>query len=196
MNLETKDLQIVVTKTVAEKDAEEPQGVIEAIVSVFGNVDLSGERIVYGAFTASLARKLPKGVWAHNWERPIAKTLAARELAPGDPLLPERLKELGGLYVKALFNLDTQDGRDAFSNIKNELFDEYSIGYRVVGRRDAGEGVTELTEIELYEWSPVMVGCNPATATLSAKAAPPPHSDAESYSLHLRGALALAEIAV
>ena len=44
---------------------------------------------------------------------------------PGDPRLPSALRNgqpwpdgAGGLYVKAQFNVDTADGRDAFSNVK------------------------------------------------------------------------------
>ena len=54
----------------------------------------------------------------HDWNAPVAKTLEARELAPNDPLLPDNIRGLGGLYVKAKFNMNTQRGREAFSDIK------------------------------------------------------------------------------
>jgi hypothetical protein len=50
---------------------------------------------------------MPKGVWMHDWKTPVAKTLEAKELLPGDPLLPPVLKDNGGAYVKAQFNLGT-----------------------------------------------------------------------------------------
>lgn len=134
-------------------------GEITALVSCFNNVDLGNERVMPGAFKNSLARKLPKGVWNHDWSKPCAKTLAAYET-------PE------GLVVKAQFNLDTQIGREAFSNIKfYGAEQEFSIGYTVV--KDSIEeksGVRELHELRLHEFSPVLVGMNDSTALLSVKA--------------------------
>ena len=147
-----------------------PDGTIEAVVAVFDNTDRASEIIRFGAFADSLAKGLPKGTWAHDWTQPIAKTLAARELAPGDPLLPAANSELGGLYVKGQFNLETQAGREAYSNIKFGIIDQFSIGYRVVKDSfDTKTDVRELHQVELFEWSPVLVGMNPATSLLSIK---------------------------
>ena len=152
------------------KAAPDGSGEIEAIVSVFNNVDRAGERVLPGYFAKSLARKLPKGVWMHDWTRPIAVTDEARELAPGDPLLPESLKALGGLYVKGRINLDVQDGKDALSHLRFGSVDEFSFGYsNTKTAYDSETEVRDLVEGEIYEWSPVLVGCNPATALLSAK---------------------------
>ena len=151
----------------------DPEGIVEAIVSVFSNIDHAQERVMPGFFSKSLERKLPKGVWAHDWTLPIAKTLEARELMPGDPALPEALKLLGGLYIKAAFNLRTQRGREAYEDLAFGTIDEFSIGYRVTkDAYDDNTGVRDLVEGDLYEWSPVLVGCNDATQLLSAKASP------------------------
>lgn len=153
------------------KALDRAEGVLEAIVSVFDVVDHAGERIKPGAFARSLERGLPYGVWMHDWSAPVAKTLEARELLAGDPLLPAELAGLGGLYVKAQFNLETQRGREAFSDVAGGYVDQFSIGYWVVADRKAPDGVRDLLEVELAEWSPVLVGCNPATMPLSAKSA-------------------------
>lgn len=150
--------------------ADDQQGIVEAIVAVFNNRDRGDDIIRLGAFAESLRRKLPKGIWHHKWDTPIAKTLEARELPPGDPLLPPALKDLGGLYIKAQFNLETQRGKESFSDIQFGIIDEFSIGYRSVKTQYDEETETrELIEVELYEWSPVLVGMNPATALLSVK---------------------------
>ena len=133
------------------------EGVIEALVSCFGNVDYANERVMPGAFKASLERKLPKGCWAHDWKQIVAKTLDARETDEG-------------LVVRAQFNLETQRGREAFSDVKGGYVDEFSIGYRVI--KDSVEeksGVRELHELDLYEFSPVLVGMNDSTALISVK---------------------------
>jgi hypothetical protein len=145
-------------------------GIVEAIVSVFGNIDSYKERVMPGAFAASLASGLPKGVWMHDWEEPIAKTLECRELQPGDPLLPPELKELGGLYVKAQFYQEIEDSWQAYLKIKNGLVDEYSIGY-ILKKYAVNDdtGVWDRLEIDLVEWCPVLRGANRATRTLNVK---------------------------
>lgn len=147
-----------------------PEGQIEAIVSVFGNVDSYGERCVLGCFANSIAKKLPKGVWMHDWANPVSKTLEAKELAPGESQLPEHLKALGGLYIKGQFFKDIDDSWQAYLKIREELVDEYSIGYRNIKRAKNEEtNIVDLLELDLFEWSPVLVGGNRATATLSVK---------------------------
>jgi len=152
------------------KVADDQAGVIEAIVSVFSNVDLGNEKVMPGFFAKSIEKKLPKGVWAHDWKQPIAKTLEAKELLPGDPLLPASPKTLGGAYIKGQFNLDTQRGREAYSDIKFGIVDEFSIGYSVIeDKKDKESGVRELIKGDWKEWSPVLVGMNDQTALISIK---------------------------
>lgn len=162
MKIERKSFDI-------ETKAEGDNGVIEAIVSVFNNVDSYGDRVKYGFFNDSLQTKMPKGVWAHDWKTPVAKTLEARELMPGDPLLPAKLKDLGGLYIKGQFNMNTQRGRETYSDIKEGIIDEFSIGYTVAQETIAADGARELIKGNLYEWSPVLFGANSETALISAK---------------------------
>jgi len=144
------------------------EGHLVAIVAVFNNVDSVNETILPGAFKDSITKKKPKGVWMHNWELPIALTTVCEELAPGDARLPDAIKDLGGLLIEADFNLDTQRGREAFSDVAKGLVDEYSIGYDVLAE-GYKEGVRQLITLDLFEWSPVLVGANRATSTIGVK---------------------------
>jgi HK97 family phage prohead protease len=167
MTIERKSYPITNLKTADET------GVIEAIVSVFNNVDSGKEIVRPGFFEKSIQRKLPKGVWAHDWKQPIAKTLEAKELRAGDPSLPDHLRELGGTYIKGQFNLDTQRGKEAYSDIKFGIVDEFSIGYAVLkDGKDKDTGARELIEGDWKEWSPVLVGMNDQTALISIKSEP------------------------
>jgi len=150
--------------------AEGDDGVLEAVVSVFGVVDSYGDIVRPGFFSESLARKAPKAVWMHDFGRPIAKTLAARELLPGDPLLPENLKQFGGLYIKGLFFPEIDESWQAWLKIKHGLVDEFSFGYKVHEQVTNSEGNNELIKGDLYEWSPVLVGANRLTQPISIKA--------------------------
>lgn len=155
------------------KVLDEAAGIVEAYVSGIGNKDSTGDIIMPGAFDGSLARRTPKGVWSHDWARWVAKTLEVYEVKIGDPRLPLKMssKGVGGLYVKMQFNLETQDGREAFSNVK--FFGEeaeWSIGYMELDTEYSKELVANLLkEIDLYEYSPVLFGANNLTSTVSVK---------------------------
>jgi uncharacterized protein len=142
----------------AIEDAE--QGIVHAVVSVFGNVDFANEVVVKGAFANALANakskgKYPPGVWSHDWSLPVAKTL-------------DMWEEEDGLHVIGKFNMGTQRGRETFSDIKEGIITEYSFGYRVL-RDEQKDGSRHLLELDIHEWSPVLVGCNPATYTVGVK---------------------------
>lgn len=141
---------------------EEAQGVVECVVSCFGNKDGDGDIVEKGAFSKTLERwtqkgKLPPGVWHHDWKAPVAKTLEAYEAEDG-------------LHVKAQFNLETQRGRETFSDIKAGIVTEYSFGFKVLDA-ERKEGIRHIKEVELFEWSPVLIGANRETYTVGVKEA-------------------------
>ena len=144
-------------------------GIVEAYVSVFGNVDSYGDRVEMGAFTKSLAIKMPKLVWQHEINKPVGKTLEAKEIGAGDASLPEEIREYGALWVKGAFNLNTIDGRDAYEHIKFGSVDEYSFGSEEVVVVPLEDGTKSLKELRIIEWSPVTLGANPLTLTASVK---------------------------
>jgi HK97 family phage prohead protease len=148
---------------------DEEKGEVEAFVSVFGNVDSYGDRVMYGAFKDSLSRGLPKVVWQHDLKMPIGKTILAEEIPAGDSRLPDHLIDNGALYVKGLLNLKTTQGRDAFEHIKFGSVDEYSFGYEEIETTPASDGAKELNKLEIIEWSPVTIGANPLTMTAGVK---------------------------
>lgn len=141
---------------IIERKEEKDQGIIEAYVSIFDNVDLVGDIIKRGAFVESLRKKLPKGVWMHNWEEPIAKTLKGEE-------------DDKGLFIRAQFNLETQRGRESFSDIKFGIIDEFSIGFKILDYEWDENDNRIIKKVRLYEWSPVLAGANPDTELINVK---------------------------
>lgn len=152
------------------KVLDEEQGIVEAIVNTYSIVDYAGDRTIPGCCEKSLERKMPTICWMHDWMQTVGKTIDAADLKPGDERLPEKIRSLGGLYVKGQFNLKTTRGRDAFYDVLEGVVDEYSIGYYEVKTKYAKDGALDLEEIDLVEWSPVLRGCNPITFTMGAKA--------------------------
>ena len=155
--LETKAFD----SAVSVENADE--GIVHAVVSVFSNVDLGGDCLVPGAFSKSLESwkqrgKLPAGIFMHDRTRPLARTL-------------EMYEAEDGLHVLGKFNLEVQDARECFSNIKNEIITEYSFGYVVRDSEKRGN-VRMLKDVDIFEWSPVLLGMNPATHTLGVKQIP------------------------
>ena len=142
-------------KIIEEKDGQ-AVGIIEAYVSIFDNVDLVGDIIRRGAFMESLLAKLPKGVWMHNWDEPIAKTLVAYE-------------DDKGLFIRGQFNLETQRGKEAYSDIKFGIIDEFSIGFKILDYEWDEKDNRIIKKVKLYEWSPVLAGANPDTELVSVK---------------------------
>lgn len=157
---------------------DQKEGIAQLIVAGLGNIDHGDDVILPGAFDKSIARKPPKGVWSHQWSLPVAKTLEAKELQPGDTLIPAAYRDHGALYVKAQFNLDTQRGREAFSDIQGGYVDEFSVGYiPEVEQFDHETGLRQLSEVDWIEWSPVLAGMNPDTGVINTKGRSAPKKD-------------------
>lgn len=171
-NVSVKGLQV----------ADGDTGIVEAIVSVTGIVDEVKDIIRPGAYAKTLAKRTPKGVYSHSWDQPVSKTLDIKELLPGDPNLPKSLadgrpwpREAGALWVKMQFNLETERGRNAFSDVKFYGDDqEWSIGYNVPpagAKVNPKMGVREIDYLDLFEYSPVLFGAMPMAVTQSVKSA-------------------------
>jgi len=170
---------------------DEAQGIVECFVAGIGNKDSVGDIVVTGAFAKSLMRRKPRVVWGHNWNDPIGKVLEIYEVPPNDPRLPQKMKiaGIGGLYAKVQFNLNSEKGREAFTNVA--FFgeeQEWSIGYKTLDAiYDNSKQANVLREVELYELSPVLHGANQLTGTISVK------SDEKNHEMPAVGVMILEE---
>jgi HK97 family phage prohead protease len=153
-------------------------GVHEAIVSVFGNIDYAGDRVQLGAFTDTLAAWKSSGdpipvVFSHQWDTlaaHIGEVLDAKELAPGDPMLPPELAANGGLWTR--FKLDLGDPMTYADTVDRLLtgrrLKEFSFAYDVIAEAKATDGANDLTTLDLIEVGPTLKGMNPSTQLLKA----------------------------
>lgn len=143
----------------------DPPGTVRAIVAVFGNVDLHGDRIMPGAFDNWLARRRASGkaipvLYSHDW------TGAGSLLGYADPFDVEPVAK--GLYVKFTLDLDAPWANVVYKLLREDAL-EYSFGYKVIRERQGKDGASELLELDLMEFGPCLRGVNPATETLSVK---------------------------
>lgn len=161
---EEKKLVIKAIRSTSIKQVEgEDTGIIEAYVSIFGNVDSYGDIVEPGAFKDAVDAfnadgRYPKGIWAHDWSFPIAKTLEMRE--------DER-----GLYIKAQFILSVEKAREAYDLIKSGVMTDFSFGYEINESDIDNRGFRHLRKITIYEWSPVLVGANNQATLIDVKSA-------------------------
>ena len=131
----------------------EDEGQVEAAFSVFGLVDSDGDRLVGRAFKEG--QSVPM-VWSHDWTRPIGRgTVKVR---------PDMATVVGRFFT------ETAAGREAYLTVKamGDL-QNWSFGYRTKDSEVDRSGARVITDLELFEVSPVLVGANRSTVTLSVK---------------------------
>lgn len=138
-------------------------GTFEGYGSVFGNVDSYGDRVMPGAFAASLNAHKTKGtapamLWQHNPDWPVGVWTDLRE-------------DAHGLYVKGALNLETEKGREAHALLKQRAISGLSIGFKAPegARQRQDDGTFNLSAVDLWEVSLVTFPANAAATVLNAK---------------------------
>lgn len=138
-----------------------------ALVLNYGVTDTFGTQFRQGCFQESIDTKMPRSTWAHDWTRPIGKVTAVRDT--GDGLEMD--------FQLADFDA-VPDARMAYSLIKDQIIDGFSIGFEPTDVRDSkGRAVTANRMApgdvcyagNLIEVSPVLVPSVPGTKTLDVR---------------------------
>lgn len=164
------------------KAIDEDQGIVEAIVNCTAIEDFQKDYMEPGCWDAVIKSAhtgetdWPSLVWGHDWSVTTGKVLAAEELAPGDPRLKSFKSKsgAGGLRIIAAYNLETQRGREAFSDVKFGAVKQWSVGFLTAkdGEHFDNKGVRHVTKVGVWpEVSNVLVGASPGTYTAIAKSA-------------------------
>lgn len=180
MKIENKSFPAIVLKT------DKELGIVDAIVAVMGNIDHGDDIIHPGAFTKTIVERSGKikVLDNHNMNSVrdvIGKCLEIKEVSKTE--LPEYIVKNfpdanGGLFTKTQYLLDTPEGLGAFKRIDAGAIDEYSIAFSIPKSKYDYENietggqktqVRNIREVKLYEYSPVILGMNSATTTISSK---------------------------
>lgn len=171
---------------------DEAQGIVEAVVNVFGILDLGKDVITNGAYTKTLNERgnkvRVKVLDNHNTDsvmRVIGKPLEIREIGRDElamiapEVIAEHPKATGGLLTRTQYLLDTPEGLGVFKRIAAGAVNEYSIALDALDTEygtyttDDGKtitGVRFIKALRLWEFSPVVFGMNQATVTTDVKA--------------------------
>ena len=152
------------TKSVSFKTTDDEKGNVEAVFSVFNNLDSDGDVVLPGAIKFGFKDDQVPMVFAHKWDQPIGKG--------------KIVQEDDKAVFKGKFFMGTEAGKEAY-NLAKEMGDlqEWSFGFRINDYEVAefqkdGESVGDvryLKDLEVYEVSPVLVGANRQTYTLAIK---------------------------
>jgi len=155
------------TFSFALKAADDRQGFIKAYAAVFNNVDAGNDRILPGAFKQSIkdaqalidqgkATFLATMLWNHDTDVVIGGWFDLAE-------------DKTGLVAHGQINLETQLGRETYSNIKMGAIRQFSIGYDTIDYKYDKDGVRELSKLKLWEISPVTFAMNDEALLVSVK---------------------------
>jgi HK97 family phage prohead protease len=151
------------------KILDESEGVVEAFVNTMGMVDKDNDIISPSAFDKSILNNLPLPVLAgHDQSSLVGKVVSARS----QPITTDEYQ----LYAKMQMNMDTQAGREAFSNVSGNYIREWSVGFNVPDpesdiefSENEGKTIRTIKNLDWVEVSAVIRGASPMTSTISAK---------------------------
>jgi len=154
-----------INKSIEFKTIDDEKGTVEAVFSVYNNVDSDGDVVVPGAIKSGFKDNQVPMVFAHKWDQPIGKGVIQTD---DDKAV-----------FKGSFFMGTEAGKEAY-NLAKEMGDlqEWSFGFRINDyevapfSKDGSEeeqDVRYLKDLEVFEVSPVLVGANRETYTLAIK---------------------------
>lgn len=143
--------------------SDEVEGKVEAVFSVFNEVDSDGDVVLPKSIKSGHGDKGVAMVWGHDWKDVIGR---------GEIVQDDHRATFKGQFI-----MDTQAGRDAFNTVKamGDL-QQWSFGYEVLDseqglfQKDSGDiEVRYLKDVKVWEVSPVLVGANQNTETVLVK---------------------------
>ena len=168
----------MIHKTViaSAKAVDEAEGIVEAYTNTMGVVDADGDIVEPTAFNSSIADNLPIPVLSgHDQGKLVGKVIFAQPRhITGDEYR---------LFTRLQMNMETEAGRDAFSNVAGDFVREWSIGFNIPKEsdveqegRDVSTVIRRIANLDWVEVSSVIRGSSPSTVTVAAKASPATHA--------------------
>ena len=163
----------MITKTLISeaKAIDDAEGIVEAFTNTMGVIDADGDIVEPTAFDQSIRDNLPIPVLSgHDQSSLVGKVIFAQpQYITGDEYR---------LFTRMKFNMDTQAGRDAYSNVAGDYVREWSVGFNIPQKFDIShEGndvstvIRRIANLDWVEVSSVIRGSSPSTVTVAAKSA-------------------------
>jgi HK97 family phage prohead protease len=128
-----------------------------------------------GCFTESLAERLPRITWAHDWREPIGRWV---DFADTEDQL-DLIGELDDFEA-------VPRARQAYAQLRSGTIDQFSVGFVPLAGEDMDpkdvdgkEGVYRFTKCRLDEAALVLVGAVPGTELLAVRQSARPEGERE-----------------
>lgn len=130
----------------AQDDGER---IFEGYAVTWDTIDDYGTTFKRGAFKKTISERGDriKVLWNHNIDEPIGKIIEIRE-------------DDKGLFVRGLLTEGVSKAEDVYKNLKAKVIDTLSFGFNQLQGKPNKDGVRDITEVKLYEISPVTFEAN------------------------------------
>ena len=144
-------------KTFEVKGTLNVEGEITGYGAIFDNVDRGGDVIKKGAFSKTISENGGSVIMVanHDQNKPIGRVTEMKEDATG-------------LLFKG-YLAKTERAQEYKQLMKDGVVDSFSIGYAVVKGDRNDHGGRDLSELKLFEISPVAIPMNPEAKLLEVK---------------------------
>lgn len=144
-------------KTFEVKGTLNVEGEITGYGAIFDNVDRGGDVIKKGAFAKTISENGGSVIMVanHDQNKPIGRVTEMKE------------DETGLLFKGYLSKTDR--AQEYKQLMKDGVVDSFSIGYAVVKGDSNDHGGRDLSELKLFEISPVAIPMNPEAKLLEVK---------------------------
>ena len=161
------------TFVASAKAVDEAEGIVEAYVNTMGIADADGDIVEINAFDKSIRENLPIPVLSgHDQSKLVGKVIFAQS----EPVEGDEFR----LFTRMQMNMETEAGRDAYSNVAGDYIREWSVGFNIPRDGDItheGSDVStvhrRISNLDWVEVSTVIRGASPSTATIGAKSGLP-----------------------
>lgn len=149
------------------KAVDDDKGIIQAYASKFDNTDEYNDVVLSGSYKRTLSNQRKSNrpyLYTYLFQHDPSSIIGGVKDADEDNI---------GLLYQAQCNMDTQLGRETYSNAKMGVLYQSSIGYDVPqGGAEYKEGIRYLKEIRLWEISLVTFAANPEATVVDVKTYP------------------------
>jgi len=138
----------------------EADGTFEAYAATWDTVDSFGTRFKRGAFRKTLQERLKRGdiklLWQHKMDEPIGLVLDAKE----DDI---------GLLIHGQLDIGVARADQARLQMRSGTINQFSFGFDIIKQQKAKDGFIDISEVRMWEASPVTFGANPETSVLNVR---------------------------
>lgn len=130
----------------------------EGYAVTWGSVDDYNSTFRKGAFKKTISERgnRIKVLWNHNIDEPIGKIIEIRE-------------DDKGLFVRGLLTRGVSKAEDVYKNLKAKVIDTLSFGFNALQSASPQNGIRDITEVKLYEISPVTFEANETAIILDVR---------------------------